>query len=302
MKLDVFAHVLPPRFYSRMLEIEPKLPQKLPFIQHPLLSDIEKRVSFIKTGYKQVISNVNVNPEDYVDAELAIQLCREGNEELTDLVKAYPEQFETAIGMIDMNNIGESLVVMKEIATNPYMSGIQLFTRALGKSLAHEDFYPVFEQAERLNLPILLHPVFDPRKPDNNIVFSWEYEISQAMLDIVEAGLFQKFSNLKIIVHHAGAMIPFFSERIRYILPEQQSEDFKKFYVDTALLGNTKALELTVDYFGVDHVLFGTDAPLGILPAGATDVIVEAIEQLPISVSDKEKIYHQNAENLFGGH
>ena len=27
--------------------------------------------------------------------------------------------------------------------------------------------------------------------PDNNIVFSWEYEQSQAMLQLVETGIFQ---------------------------------------------------------------------------------------------------------------
>ncbi|EFQ57531.1 hypothetical protein HMPREF9176_1427 [Streptococcus downei F0415] len=33
--------------------------------------------------------------------------------------------------------------------------------------------------------------------------------------------------------------------------------------MDTALLGNTKALELCLDYFGLDKVLFGTDGPSG---------------------------------------
>lgn len=31
-KIDVFAHVLLPNFYRHMLEIEPKLPERFPFI------------------------------------------------------------------------------------------------------------------------------------------------------------------------------------------------------------------------------------------------------------------------------
>lgn len=45
-KIDVFAHVLLPNFYRQMLEIEPKLPERFPFIQHPQLTDIELRRSF----------------------------------------------------------------------------------------------------------------------------------------------------------------------------------------------------------------------------------------------------------------
>ncbi|HFI0150828.1 TPA: amidohydrolase, partial [Streptococcus suis] len=56
--------------------------------------------------------------------------------------------------------------------------------------------------------------------------------------------------------------------------------------------------ELTLDYFGVDHVLFGTDAPLGIAPAGATQVISEAIDSLPLSQEDKLAIYSENIKLL----
>lgn len=74
--------------------------------------------------------------------------------------------------------------------------------------------------------------------------------------------------------------------------------DFHKFYVDTAILGNPKALDLTVDYFGADHVLFGTDAPLGIAPAGATEVIIDAIEALNLPASDKDAIFAGNIQKM----
>ncbi len=117
------------------------------------------------------------------------------------------------------------------------------------------------------------------------------------MPQLVQAGIFQDFPNLKIIVHHAGALAPFFSGRIQYILPEKQVEDFRKFYVDTAILGNPKALELTLDYFGLDRVLFGTDAPLGIA-CRATLVISEAIDSLHLSQEDKQAIYSENIKLL----
>ena len=102
------------------------------------------------------------------------------------------------------------------------------------------------------------------------------------MMEIVKAGIFKDFPNIKIIIHHAGAMVPFFSGRIKYILGDEALDDFKKFYVDTTILGNSKALELALDFYGLDHIIFGTDAPFGILPAGGTKEIKEAIERLTI--------------------
>ncbi|CYV06196.1 aminocarboxymuconate-semialdehyde decarboxylase [Streptococcus suis] len=43
MKIDVFAHVLLPQFYQKMLALDPALPQKMPFLQNPVLMDMEKR-------------------------------------------------------------------------------------------------------------------------------------------------------------------------------------------------------------------------------------------------------------------
>ncbi len=196
-----------------------------------------------------------------------------------------------------MNNIEGSLSLLEELANTKEIVGVQLFTRHLEKSIANPAYRPILQKCEELGLLILLHPVFDSRKPDNNILLSWEYELSQAMMQLVQSNLFRECPNVKIVVHHAGAMIPFFAGRVEYILPEYK-EDFKKFYVDTAILGNPKALELAIDYFGVDHVLYGTDAPFAVMPVGAVSVIEQAILDLPISDEDKQKILADNVINL----
>lgn len=300
LKIDAFAHVLLPEFFGKMLALDKNLVSKMPFIQNPVLMDMTKRRETMPANTKQIISYVNANPEDYLDSAEAAQLVELANEELLATVKENADIFAGGVAMVPMNNIPESVRVIESfVVSHPEILGIQLFTRHLGKSLADESFKQVFVAASKAEVPIWLHPVFDERKPDNNIIFSWEYELTQAMLDIVQAGYFKEFPNLKILVHHGGAMVPYFAGRIEHILPEEQAADFKKFYVDTALLGNSKALELCMDYYGVDHVLFGTDAPLGILPAGATEVISHAIEALPLKDSDKEKIFRGNAERLF---
>ncbi|MGT2928709.1 amidohydrolase family protein [Streptococcus dentasini] len=300
LKIDAFAHVLLPGFYEKMLIFDKELAQKMPFIQNPVLSDMDKRRATMPANTKQIISYVNANPEDYLEANEAAKLVEQANTELLKTAQDNQDIFAGGVAMVAMNNIPEAVRVVEEfIPVHPEILGIQLFTRHLGKSVADEEFKPVFEAAAKHDVPIWLHPVFDVRKPDNNIIFSWEYELTQAMLEIVQTGYFQALPNLTILVHHGGAMVPYFAGRIERILPAEQAADFKKFYVDTALLGNPKALELCVDYYGVDHVLFGTDAPLGILPAGATDVITQAIETLALSDEEKGQIFTGNAQRLY---
>lgn len=299
LKIDAFAHVLLPNFYHKMLEINPNIPKDISFINNEVLTDINKRRKNMLPNVKQIISYVNVNPEDYTDKKTSYELCREANEELIATIKENQDLFYGGVCMIPMNNIDGAIDIMEnQVLKNKELFGIQLFTRALGKSIAADDYFKIFEYANKYDLPIWLHPVFDSRKPDNNIVFSWEYGLSLAMMDIVEKGIFKKYPNLKIIVHHAGAMIPFFAGRVKYILGSDKEEDFKKFYVDTALLGNTKALELAANYFGVNHLVFGTDATLGIMPAGATKEILEAIDEMNITEEEKEAVLENNIINI----
>ena len=299
--IDVFAHVLPERFYAKMLAIEPTIPQVYAFFNNPVLTDMDARRAHWDGSTKQVISFVNALPEDYVGPDEAAALCREANEELLELLRANRDMFETAVGMVPMNSINEAVAIVREqVVPDPDMVGIQIFTRALGKSIADDAFRPLFAVLAEAGVPAWLHPVFDARKPDNNLVFSWEYELSQAMLQLVQAGIFQEFPQLKIIVHHAGGMAPFFAGRIDRIMPPSQAADMRRFYVDTAILGNPRALDLAVDYYGADHVLFGTDAPLGIMPAGATAVITQAIEDMQITADERQAIFEDTYRKLVG--
>lgn len=300
-KIDAFAHILTPNYYQKMLQIAPEIPEQYPFINIKTLVDLDSRLKlWPDNDMKQVLSFANINAEDYVAGDQAASLCREANQELSQIVTEHPDKFAAGVGMLLMNNVPEACKILEEIKYNGNLVGAQIFTRHLGKSVANPEFKPVFAKAEELDLPLWLHPVFDQRKPDNNLVFSWEYELSQAMLQLVQHNLFEDFPSVKVIVHHAGAMAPFFAGRIDHILDTKHAADFKKFYVDTAILGNPAALWLAVKYYGVDHVLFGTDAPFGVMPSGANDLIVDALNSICLSVDNLDKIFSGNYLQILG--
>ena len=68
---------------------------------------------------------------------------------------------------------------------------------------------------------------------------------------------------------------------------------FRGFYADTAMFGATNAVRCAVEFFGPQHVLFGTDMPLG-GPTVVADTIAD-IEALGLPDADAAAIFAENA-------
>ena len=71
-------------------------------------------------------------------------------------------------------------------------------------------------------------------------------------------------------------MVPHFSGRLASPIEGQEDRDevaarlprapieyFRRFYTDSAMFGAPHAVRCATEFFGTDHVLFGTDTPLG---------------------------------------
>jgi predicted TIM-barrel fold metal-dependent hydrolase len=129
-----------------------------------------------------------------------------------------------------------------------------------------------------------------------------------------------KLPNLKILIHHLGAMIPFFDARldtgwatlgsrtsdedysgVLKMLGKPLMDCFRDFYADTALCGGRIGTVCGLEFYGADHVLFASDAPFG-AEGGASYIreTMKVIASLDIPAADKEKICYRNAQQLFG--
>ena len=74
---------------------------------------------------------------------------------------------------------------------------------------------------------------------------------------------------------------------------------YKLFYVDSALHGNTSALMCGYDFYGADHILFGTDMPFDAdIGLRAVRQTIESIDEMDISENERNKIYQDNAKKL----
>ena len=116
---------------------------------------------------------------------------------------------------------------------------------------------------------------------ENEIWFSfgWPYETTACMTRLIYSGMFDEMPALKIVSHHMGGMIPYFSGKINlgfrqifFGAPEQNPvaaeaglkkppvEYFKMLYADTAL-GEVAPTRCGHAFFGTPHCLFASDAP-----------------------------------------
>jgi len=178
------------------------------------------------------------------------------------------------------------------------------------------------------DLPVWVHPMRGPNFPDYAseqtseaeiwFSFGWPYETSACVTRLIYSRLFDELPDLKIITHHMGGMIPYFAGKINlgfrqifFGTPERNpaAEDaglkkpamdyFKMLYADTALNGAIAPTRCGHAFFGTSSCLFATDAPFDAEQGrGLIANTIEAVEALPISAAEREKIFAGNARAL----
>ncbi len=330
MKIDIFNHFFPIQFFDKM-QVLCKDQQILKrYISIPMLVDADTRFKAMDQfgEYCQILSLPNPPIEAMATPEDAPELAKYGNDGLAEYCRKYPDRFPGFIAALPLNNpdaaIEETHRVMRDLGAK----GIQIFTNAAGKPLDGAEFAPLFDAMAEYDMPIWVHPTrgiefADYASEDDSLyeiwwTLGWPYETSVFMARMVFSGLFDRLPDIKIITHHMGAMIPFFDGRIgpgwdqlgkrtaKYdyaglldTLEKRPLDYFKMFYADTALFGSRAGTVCGLEFFGVDKVLFASDAPFD--PEGGTMYIrdtITVIDSLDISEQDRKKIYHGNAVEL----
>jgi uncharacterized protein len=292
MKIDIYAHILPPDYVAALGKKNPKFLEAKELTTRSVW-DLNIRLKLMERypGILQVLTVANPPLDVLVDQEDAVDLARMANNELAEIVDAHPDKFIAGVACLPMNNIDAALEEADRAITRLGLKGIQTCTRVNGESLDSPKFRPLWQKMAKYNLPVWLHPYDNPKLDPDGGSLTWPFETASAMYRLVTSGIFDELPDIKFITHHCGSMIPYFGKRI------PRPEQFKKFYNDTALYGNTEALMLGYAFFGAEHILFGTDAPLG-PKNGLTWQTLKSVEEMNIPEIDKEKIFIRNAVKL----
>ena len=246
-------------------------------------------------------------------ADIAPDLTRGVNDRLAKVCAANPKRFAAfaALPTADPKAAADEL---ERTVTKLGFKGAMIHGMSNGEFLDLKKYWPIYERAEKLDVPIYFHPAL-PNQTVTDIYLqdyakdfplvvrpAWGYTVETATqaIRLVLSGVFEKHPKLKIILGHFGETLPFLTWRIDTSLkrPGQKPMSFRdifsnNFYVTTSGFFSNPAPLCCVMEMGVDHILFAIDWPFVMNPPG-----VEWMKDVPLSDADKAKILSGNAQRL----
>lgn len=330
--VDAVTHFMPQRFFDKLLAapgFSSDIGKRMRHVKSVWDLDVRLRVVEQFADYRQILS-LGMPPIDIVSTPAeGAEYAKVANDGLAELVTRNHGRFAGWLASLPMHAPDDAAREAERAFRNG-ANGLQVHTNVNGMSVADERFIGVFETALKYDKPVLLHParrVDMPDLPGEKIsryeiwaIFGWPYETTVIMTHMVFSGFLDRLPGIKLLVHHLGAMVPFFESRIRHgwaelgtrttgndpaMVPQRLTRPvldyFRLFYGDTALAGSRSGIACGLDFFGADRVLFASDCPFD--AEGGTLYIretIEALEGLDLAPEAREKICHGNAEKLFG--
>jgi aminocarboxymuconate-semialdehyde decarboxylase len=335
MKIDVFCHIMP-RPYADRLEAHATSADaanlRMRSTGVPSMVDLDLRFRQLEEfgdDYRQVISLPAPPVEDLGSPAVSRELARLGNEGLAELVRRHPEHFAGFVACLPMNDADAAVREIDHACGELGALGAQIYTHVNGHPLDEPRFEPVYQRMAELDRMLWVHPSRNATWADYPTetrsryelwwVFGWEYDTAIFMGRMVFSGVLERHPGLKILIHHGGSMVPHFAGRVgpgwdqlgartppdqredveHYPLSKRPIDYLRMFYADTAMFGARHAIRCSLDFFGVDHVLFASDSPFDPEKGpGYIRATIANLEQLDLTDEDRQRIYAGNASRL----
>jgi 6-methylsalicylate decarboxylase len=208
------------------------------------------------------------------DAMQARKLARDSNEWFARLVADHPKRFGF-FAALPLPDVEGSLQEIAYGLDTLKADGIELFTSGGGKYLGDPLFNPVFEELNRRNAVVFVHPP-TPQCCTNLVpgigdtVIEAQTDTTRAIAGMIFSGASQRYPNIRMIFCHAGGTMPSVNERLallaktpRYqpVLPGGFLAEASKFYYDTATTANVATMSAIRKLVPPSHMVFGTDFP-----------------------------------------
>ena len=263
----------------------------------------------------QVLSHCPPGAQAFDPSE-ATQMARAVNDRLAAVVKAKPDRFAGFATLPTRDPEGAARELERCVGDHGF-KGAMIHGQTAGKFHDEEEFWPIFERAAALDVPIYIHPGF----PNHEVIdlyygkyrekyppivqagWGFTVETATAGIRMVLSGIFDKYPNLKIILGHLGEGLPFLVWRINMafetmgradIPPVRFREQFSEhFWITTSGNFSDPALLCCIQEMGVDRILFSVDWPYVPNEPGT-----EWMSTLMMSREDKGKILNGNAKRL----
>jgi aminocarboxymuconate-semialdehyde decarboxylase len=229
------------------------------------------------------------------------------NDFIADAVRSRPGRF-FGLAVLPFNSPDAMLKEFDRSVNKLGMKGILLYSNLAGRFPDEEPFRPLFAEAERRGVPILLHPAYPTTY---NATKGYEmaaglglmFDTTIALSRIILAGLLEKHPNLKLVCPHVGGALPYLIGRVDHqtMVLKRGAENIRKApseYLKQVWLDTVTPIGLGIRYAwefaGPDKLLYSSDHPW-VDP----QLIVDQVESQHLPAADLSKLYSGNARALF---
>lgn len=242
------------------------------------------------------------------------------NDELSEVVRRCPERF-AGFAAIAPQDPGAAADELERAVTKLGLKGACVNGHIQGEYLDDSKYWPIFERAEKLDVPIYIHPKMpgpDMIKPYMaypglaSAMLGFSAEASLHAMRLILSGVFERYPRLKIILGHLGEALPFWLWRMDSRFEEEKSDpasaafyrNYKKspaqcfrenFYVTISGMFWQPVLQFVSSVLGSDRIMFATDYPYE-----SSALAAQFIESVQINEVDRRNICYANAENIMG--
>ena len=243
----------------------------------------------------------------------SVDLCRKINDDAYLHIQKYPGRFlgSAALPMHDMDAACDEL---KRCVNELGFVGWHAHSNVMGRWIEDDFFRPLFKCAEELGVYVYLHPRcsrnerftgFGFNLPGSGLGFTHDAQL--AIIKMMISGMFDQMPDLTIILGHLAEGLPFYMDRLQSrlhvhpvetIVMEKEVQYYFQHNIMASTSGNTnqEAFLLTKNVLGIDRMLVASDTPF----ENGKDMM-RFLDHIPLTVEEREKLYHKNAELLFAG-
>ena len=293
---------------------------------HWLPLDIINNAHFFHKGWSDIDTQLKVMRESGIDkavltyptsdAHLKLgglkETSRIFNNNVAEILKRYPDKFIGA-AILPVGDSQEMLAELKRATGDLGFKALSLASSYNGRYLDDPVFIPVYEEAQKKGLPIFVHPqIVDPigservKDPLLTPVIEYVFDTTISAGRLLMADILKDFPKLKFVFSSFAGATAYLAQRYDATYQMLRGMNFvkdlgalptaylKNIYVDTGGDVNKINFSASLQLFGPQHILWGSDWP------AKKDVVagITAVRSLDISEADKENILGGNLARI----
>ena len=252
-----------------------------------------------------------------LDPTTAREIAALSNDQLAEACRRYPARF-SGLAAVGFEDIPGAVKELERGISDLGFKGLICNSHIRGHYLDEQQFYPILEALEALEVPLYLHP----NTPNDDMVgplaragldggiYGFAVETGMHLLRIITSGVLDRFPRLKIVVGHLGEGLPFWFYRLDYMhggqvaskryeaikpLQLKVSEYFRRnIWLTSSGMPWAPTIMYAREVVGPDRVMYAMDYPYQYL---AEEVRMQ--DELPMSIMGKVQFFQDNAIRVF---